>query len=323
MKKSTVLILTQELDAHSDLVMRELQSRNAHVIRFNTADFPQRATLIAHHQQGEWSGTLVPGPHHLHFQEITSIWYRRPTPFEVSTTLPPSAQQFAQAEARMAIGGILRSLSCRWINHPEKIVAADYKPYQLKVAHACGLETPTTLLTNDAQAARQFFTQHPKGIIYKTMSGAMVFSESGDPLSIYTSRVSAQDLEQEESIKQTACLFQEEVPKQLELRITIIGERVFPAEIYSPASIKSTIDIRRSYADLHYGIHTLPQEIAEKCVALTKHLGLLFAAIDMVLTPDNRYVFLEINASGQWAWIEHATGLPLCRTLVDLLIENL
>jgi hypothetical protein len=41
----------------------------------------------------------------------------------------------------------------------------------------------------------------------------------------------------------------------------------------------------------------------------------------MVLTPDDRYVFLELNSSGQWAWIGQATGLPLCETLVDLLTE--
>ena len=321
-KKSTVLVLTQELDPHADLVIQELHRRNTQVIRFNTADFPQRAGLVAHQQQGEWNGMLVLDSHHLHFQEITSIWYRRPTPFETDPTLSPSAQQFAQAEARMAIGGILRSLSCRWINHPEKMVSADYKPYQLKVAHECGLETPATLLTNVPQAVSQFFTQHPKGIIYKTLSGALVFSESGDPLSIYTSRVSVHDVNQEESIRQTACLFQEEVPKKLKLRITIIGEKVFAAEIYSQDSARSSIDFRQSYADLRYGIHTLPQTVQESCLALIKHLGLSFATIDMVLTLDDRYVFLEVNPSGQWAWIQQATGLPLCETLIDLLIDN-
>lgn len=222
----------------------------------------------------------------------------------------------------MAIGGVLRSLSCQWINHPEKIVTADYKPYQLDVARTCGLETPATLLTNSAFAARQFFAEHPGGIIYKTLSGALVFSESGEPLSIYTSRISLHDLEQEDCLRQTACLFQEEIPKELELRITVMGERVFAAEIFSQHSPRTQVDFRQAYTDLRYGIHTLPQTIHDRCLTLTKALGLTFAAIDMVLTPDHRYVFLELNSSGQWAWIEQATGLPLCETLVDLLTDT-
>lgn len=319
----TVLVLTQQLDSHADLVLRELNRRHARVIRFNTADFPQRATLVAHHTtDGIWEGELRVDQHTLSLQDITSIWYRRPTPFETDPALPPAAQQFAQAEARMAIGGVLRSLSCQWINHPEKIVTADYKPYQLDVARTCGLETPATLLTNSAFAARQFFAEHPGGIIYKTLSGALVFSESGEPLSIYTSRISLHDLEQEDCLRQTACLFQEEIPKELELRITVMGERVFAAEIFSQHSPRTQVDFRQAYADLRYGIHTLPQTIHDRCLTLTKALGLTFAAIDMVLTPDHRYVFLELNSSGQWAWIEQATGLPLCETLVDLLTDT-
>src|SRR5581483_1900574 len=322
-KQPTVLVLTQQLDAHADLVIRELHHRNAQVIRFNTADFPQKATLVARHTTGRaWEGELVVDQHALSLQEITGMWYRRPTPFEIDPALPPAAQQFAQAEARMAIGGVLRGLSCRWVNHPEKMVAADYKPYQLEMARACGLETPDTLLTNSAHAARQFLAEHPYGIIYKTLSGALVFSESGEPLSIYTSRVSLQDLEQEDSIRQTACLFQEEVSKELELRITVVGEQVFAAEIFSQHSSRTQVDFRRGYADLRYGVHALPQAIHDRCLSLVKILGLSFAAIDMVLTPDHWYVFLELNSSGQWAWIGQATSLPLCETLVDLLTET-
>jgi len=48
---------------------------------------------------------------------------------------------------------------------------------------------------------------------------------------------------------------------------------------------------------------------------------LIFAAIDMILTPDGHYVFLELNPNGQWEWIENATHLPICSTLVDVLTE--
>ncbi|MGB8346821.1 MAG: hypothetical protein WCD86_18175, partial [Ktedonobacteraceae bacterium] len=196
------------------------------------------------------------------------------------------------------------------------------KPFQLHVARSCGFEIPPSLITNDPEAAISFFEQCNGEMIYKTLSGGMIMSDTGDPLSIYTSQVTADHLQEGSPIHHTACLFQARVPKKIELRITVIGSQVFAAEIHSQHSESTAIDWRRSYSDLLYEIHQLPEEIAEKCLLLVQRFGLVFGAIDMILTPDDRYIFLELNPNGQWAWIEHATGLPLCATLVDLLTEE-
>jgi hypothetical protein len=39
-----------------------------------------------------------------------------------------------------------------------------------------------------------------------------------------------------------------------------------------------------------------------------------------VLTPDGRYVVLEINPNGQYLWIEKATGLPISDAICDFLM---
>jgi hypothetical protein len=41
-----------------------------------------------------------------------------------------------------------------------------------------------------------------------------------------------------------------------------------------------------------------------------------------VLTPDQRYVFLEINPAGQYLWIEQATGLPISDAICDMLLSG-
>lgn len=322
MASKVVLVLTQQLDFHADLVINELNRRGINVVRFDTADFPLHSTLIAHNRVGSWDGAIAFQHRSIHFDQITSVWYRRPTSFELDPTLTPSGQQFASAEARMAIGGLLRSMDCLWVNHPEKMVTADYKPLQLKLASTCGLNIPSTLITNDPGAVIDFYEQCQGQMIYKTLSGGMIVSESGDVVSIYTSRVTTDDLKERLRVQHTACLFQEYVPKKLELRITIVGDHLFPAEIYSQHSERAAVDWRTAYQDLHYGIHQLPDEVSKKCFALVQKFGLMFAAIDMVLTPDGRYVFLELNPNGQWGWIENATSLPICRTLVDVLTAH-
>ncbi len=321
--KNTVLVLTQQLDFHADLVIAELNRRFVPVVRFDTADFPLRATLIAHSQAGSWGGAIEAQNRSIEFDQIASIWYRRPTPFELDPTLSPSGQQFASAEARMALGGLLRSLDCLWVNHPEKMVSADYKPFQLKVAGDCGLQIPTSLITNDPGAVLDFFERCKGEMIYKTLSGGMIVSEGGEIVSMYTSRVTQDDLRDEGNrVRYTACLFQELVPKKVELRITVVGDHVFPAAISYVHAEGAAVDWRTAYQDLRYGIHQLPQDIHHQCLALVHKLDLWFAAIDMIVTPDSRYVFLEVNPNGQWQWIERATGFPICKTLVDLLVER-
>jgi D-alanine-D-alanine ligase-like ATP-grasp enzyme len=47
--------------------------------------------------------------------------------------------------------------------------------------------------------------------------------------------------------------------------------------------------------------------------------SLVYGALDFVITPDGEWVFLEINPTGQYGFIEHATGAPLTAQLADLL----
>jgi hypothetical protein len=74
----TVLVLTQHLNAHADLVIAELNQRKIPVVRFDTADFPQRATLIARNVCGVWKGALETADRTLELEQIASILYRRP-----------------------------------------------------------------------------------------------------------------------------------------------------------------------------------------------------------------------------------------------------
>lgn len=44
--------------------------------------------------------------------------------------------------------------------------------------------------------------------------------------------------------------------------------------------------------------------------------------LDLVLTPDGRYVFLEVNPSGQYGWIQDLVGLPIDEAVADLLLAG-
>jgi D-alanine-D-alanine ligase-like ATP-grasp enzyme len=53
-----------------------------------------------------------------------------------------------------------------------------------------------------------------------------------------------------------------------------------------------------------------------------RRLGLTYGAIDMRVTPEGEYVFLEINPAGQWQFIEQQTKQPITKALAEELLRR-
>ncbi len=53
-----------------------------------------------------------------------------------------------------------------------------------------------------------------------------------------------------------------------------------------------------------------------------EHLGLVFAALDFVVGSDGTWWAVDVNSSGQWAWLELQAGVPISAALADLLKEQ-
>jgi glutathione synthase/RimK-type ligase-like ATP-grasp enzyme len=97
---------------------------------------------------------------------------------------------------------------------------------------------------------------------------------------------------------------------------------VFAASIDTPATTDEP-DWRRISPDKQkWEPHILPSSIEELCCRFVQRYNLHFGAIDLILTPENKYFFLELNANGQWVWIEMITGMPMSAAMIDLLSKD-
>ena len=98
---------------------------------------------------------------------------------------------------------------------------------------------------------------------------------------------------------------------------------MFAAEIHSQQSKRSRDDWRRyGLRKAPYRVHDLPKDVERSCLAIVEALGVIFGAIDMIVTPDGRYVFLEINTLGAaWLRIEELTRMPITAAICELLVE--
>lgn len=320
MPRDTVLVLTQPHDFTADYVIVRLQERGVDVVRFDTGWFPRQSSLTAaldNNGAGMVATMTSAIGKSIDFTRVASIWHRRPRNFEFHDDLDPDAVAFARGEAMRGLGGVLRSVDCLWMNHPEKDISASFKPSQLASAAQLGLVIPNTLITNDPHEAKAFLSERPDSTIYKTLSVPHVTSDHYMSTALFTSRITPADLTAIDTVRYTPCLLQEFVRKAFEVRVTIIGDRLFAVSIHAPQP--EVADWRSVMASLAYSDYHLPDAIAERTLSLVRKLGLMFAAIDFAVTPSGEHVFLELNPGGQWAWLEDKTGLPIADAIADCL----
>jgi hypothetical protein len=325
-----VLILSRSNDSHVSPVAEEIRVRGSGVIWFNVADFPEQVRLSATlgPLQMGWDGTLTYQDQQLPLDSLTSIWRRRPKPYKAPQTYSPGERAFIEEEADRALLGVLDSLGLEgtlWVSRTHSVRRADFKPLQMATAQHLGLRVPRTLITNLPSAARDFYDICQGNIVLKSVSRGMIEREDQQiGRFLYTSQVEASHIVPEllKGVRATGHLLQEYIPKRLEIRVVVIGKRVFAAEIHSQSSERARVDFRRAYDELSYDVHTLPDEIQQKVLALVHHFDLQFSSMDLLLTPEGEYVFIDLNPNGQFYWLQlHlADRLPLKEAMADLLV---
>lgn len=117
-------------------------------------------------------------------------------------------------------------------------------------------------------------------------------------------------------------LLQRLVSKVADVRVTVVGSRVFPVRITTPAD--GPIDFREAGSDSSsFEVASLPLSASTACVRFIEAYGLRFGAFDFAEDVDGSLWFLECNPNGQWAWLERRTGLPITAALMDLLLAPL
>lgn len=323
---STILILAEELDLHADVVIEMLHRKGHRTCRFEVSQVPAKNGITVHASSSVQSERITVGGASIPLDDVTAIWNRRVMAPSLPSGMSRDDEEFARNETQHLLNGLWGRLQGRfWVNWIVNERLANRKPYQLKIAKEVGLDVPDTLITNEPAECRRFFTANGGRVIYKPLNRPVV-TDGSQGYSLFTSIVSETDLDQRlASVAYAPCLFQAHLPKVREYRVIVIDGEVFPVAIDSQVMPQTSVDWRRcqeNWASLPHRAETWPVERTAPILALMRRLGLVFGALDFVLTPDGRCVFLEVNPSGQWYWLEMATGIPLADRMSDLLIRG-
>ncbi len=307
MSIDTVLLVTTSYDVAPQYVGRALDRRGVPYFRLDTDRFPTeiRSTFDPH---GEL--TIVDGDRRMSSRNIRSVWYRRIVNPNLPVGLEPGVRDFCERECRAFLEGALATLQTkRWLSAPKAIQSAERKLYQLSVADRLGFMLPATAATNDGEAARSFAEKHH--VVAKAVSSGYI-SGPDDVQAVFTNSLTLVDLDDIAGLSLAPVTFQEHISKASDIRVTVVEDEVYAAEIRSQDHESSKVDWRAAQdVDLEHRTHELPLTVANRCRELVSCLGLAFGAIDLALTNDGRYIFFEINPNGEWVWIEDQLGFPI------------
>lgn len=306
-----ILLVTNKRDITCDFIVLELQRRALNYLRLNTEDIPHAGFSFT--PDGEW--LLDFNGATLDCNRVAAAYFRRPDVPIPLGSVEPAHRQYVATEWQAVLQSLYWKLEDRWLNSPHNISLAESKIRQLEIAQRLGFRIPETLISNDPVAAKRFVTDGH--FIGKPLKRSVV-TDNGTERVIFTTRLGTIGAEDAESIRTCPLIFQKEIHKAFDIRVTVVGGQVFAASIDSQSTQDTEVDWRRtSNPNLAHEAYQLPAEECERCKELTRALGLRYGAIDFVLDPEGNHWFLEINPNGQWGWIEVRTRHPIAAAIVN------
>jgi glutathione synthase/RimK-type ligase-like ATP-grasp enzyme len=324
MAKAKVLIITHSEDNISiDTVTRFIQDAGAEAVRFNVDKYPLYSKLTSIYRQRNRQVILEneSGTHEL--QDAAGVWYRRSYHVGkgLDTVLDKEYLAPSLGEAKRTLLGMLEGLDVFQMEKYSVYRRLDSKEEQLKIAAECGLQIPRTCISNDATVIRNFIQTLQAPAVTKMQSAFAIYRNEEEHV-VFTNEVEEQHLENLESVQYCPMVFQEKLEKQLELRITIVGKEIFAFSIDSAAGERSRNDWRKDGVALleSWKPYELPGDIREKLLRFMDVYGLNYGAIDVILTPEGQYYFLEVNAAGEYFWLDKLCDHAISRHIAQVLL---
>jgi glutathione synthase/RimK-type ligase-like ATP-grasp enzyme len=254
------------------------------------------------------------GSFRLHAFNLTGVLFRAPTHLSES-----GGERYAPEEqlSRHQWAAFTRALTVfedvAWVNHPVRTFAAENKPFQLRIARKLGWDVLPTRVTNDVPPGD--WDAPNADLAMKALDTFFIRLDDHDVF-FYTRAVSRSDLSYEK-LRAMPVVLQRYAADKLDVRVTVVGSHCIAASIHhGGAGVQGDWRLQKDAID--YQVHPLPRDVELRCVALVRALGLVFGAVDLVYL-DDCYYFLEVNPTGEWAWLTERLGFPIPALLADAL----
>lgn len=316
----TTFIVSTVDDVHAVAVESALRKKGEEVVSWHWWDFPSVAKYSFNFDgAGGYSNSIAEK-----INDGVSIWIHRGLAPVVSPEVHPADREFVEQESRLMLYGLMNEIAkdAFCVNPPLEVSKLRSKINELTLAVKCGLKISPTLFSNDPAAIREFCGKHVE-VVMKHSSQNVWQSPDGTLSFPFTAKVTSEHLTNDEQIRACPSIFQKLVHKNFELRIVFIGETIFVVRIDSQKK-PGSLDWRKDYDSLPpCSPFTMPEHELKKIKAFIAASGLRYGSIDVVVNKHDEYIFLEVNESGQFLWIEYLLpDIPLLDCFANFLIKR-
>jgi ATP-GRASP peptide maturase of grasp-with-spasm system len=281
--------------------------------------------------QGESSFVLeTPTGERINTNELTGFWYRR-SEFGLNYSaellgleedeLAKNIQQHLHYELSYLTKELHQLLSKK-----SKISDLRFsepgKLEMLEAAKQVGIAIPPTLLTTSKIEFLNFKEKHGKVVskaIQRSARFDLMENERRIEFLCYTEEMSEEEL----PTYFFPTLFQKKLAKVFELRIFYLNEKFYSMAIFSQEDQQTEVDFRNyNFEKPNRTVpFLLPIDLQKKLIQLMKNLHLKSGSIDMVLTEEGDYVFLEVNPVGQFGMVSSPCNYELSKLIAETLIQ--
>lgn len=319
-----ILCISHSQDYYNiDLVMRAVGSCGMEAVRMNSDTFGHESSFSFSYTDDYpvYKIRLDKG-REIYTDEIRAVWNRKLWKITIPAQLDKSYEHIYEQEYLTMRNILLDSMgNIPWFNPlPAEIKVTGNKLYQLQIAARNGLAIPQTLFSNNSLEVTDFFYNNCKGGMIVKMHGTLSTSMLGNTPAFPTTKILEEHLEQLDSLIYCPMIFQEYISKEYELRVMYVDGLTFTGKI---ATNDTITDWRYTAAGLQWEPYTLPPAVCLQIKAMMQELGLHTGAIDLIKDRDGKYVFLEVNPSGEWGMLQKFLGYPIAETIARKLIEKI
>lgn len=301
----TILVWGVPTELPVAMVTSALDAADADVLVIHPREFDDQHVEVAMNHGG-LRGHIQARGRTIDLRSVTGVYVRPVEPEllpEVSGrehASPAAARAHDVYNALVAVTEVAGTFDgCRVANQLSAMASNMSKPYQARAVLRNGFATPETLISDDPDEVIDFASTHD-GVIYKSTSGIRSVVTRFDPVA---------DRGRLGRLRWCPVQFQELV-RGPDVRVHVVGDQVYAALVHSDA-----VDYRYARqqvgCDARLSAHALPDDVAQRCIALAEDLRLPFAGIDLKLADDGRVVCFEVNPSPGFPWYERETGLPI------------
>lgn len=293
-----ILIITSSVDETVSYIMKKY-SGEADFFRINVDNFSEYRFYI-----GDNGWSISDQCTTVNSESIYSIYYRKPMLPDLRM-YDSQYHLLIQKDIISVINGIVDSFHGKVITKPSILRKTENKVYQMIYVSKHGWNIPKSYIGNDKEAGNEY--TYSTSII-KPLTIGKTYGKNGWEL--YQTNIFKGI---KEDISLTPVYLQHYIKKQYEVRITIIAREVYAVRI----DTKNKIDWRLDYKNHKYRLITCPENIIKKCYQMMNDFDLIFGAFDFIVTPENEWIFLEVNPNGQWLWLEQSLNLDISKKIID------